>query len=420
MKIAKIFGREVLDSRGNPTVEADVYLEDGTWGQGKVPSGASVGSHEAHELRDGDTKRYGGLGVQKAVANINDVIAHDLVGLDVEDQRMLDTRMIALDGTANKEHLGANAILAVSIALIKAASISHKMPLYKYIGGADAKTLPIPLMNVINGGKHALDSTDFQEFMIVPGGAESFNHAMQMGLEIYYQLKNLIKDKGLSTNVGDEGGFGLNKASSKQALDLLMSAISKTGYQAGKDVWLALDLASDEFYKDGIYNFEKENLQLNNQQMQSYLADLANSYPLYSIEDPLYEDDWSGYQSLTAAMGKRLQIVGDDFFVTNAGRLQKGIDEKCCNAILIKPNQIGTVTETIDTVQLAKQNGFAAVISHRSGETTDTFIADLSVALGTGQIKTGSPARGERTAKYNQLLRIEEDLGAGARFVGIG
>lgn len=420
MKITKIIGREILDSRGNPTVEADVHLEDGTLGRAAVPSGASVGTYEAHELRDGDSKRYGGLGVLKAVANINDTIAHDLNGLDVEDQRTLDHRMIALDGTTTKEHLGANAILAVSMALLKAAAESAHQPVYRYIGGEMSHTLPVPLINVINGGRHAVGSTDIQEFMIVPTGAETFHQAMQMGMEIYQTLEQIMKDKNWPTTVGDEGGFGIKAAKNEEALTLLVQAMDKTGYKPGHDVMLALDVASSEFYENGSYVVKSENRTLTSDEMSSWMAELSQKYPIFSIEDPLHEDDWPGYQKLTASLGQKLQIVGDDLFVTNPVRLQKGIEERAANAILVKLNQIGTVTETIDTVRLAKDNGYAAIISNRSGETIDSFIADLAVALGTGQIKTGSVARSERTAKYNQLLRIAEELGPVADYASLG
>ncbi len=397
-----------------------MHLEDGTLGRAAVPSGASVGTYEAHELRDGDSKRYGGLGVLKAVANINDTIAHDLNGLDVEDQRTLDHRMIALDGTTTKEHLGANAILAVSMALLKAAAESAHQPVYRYIGGEMSHTLPVPLINVINGGRHAVGSTDIQEFMIVPTGAETFHQAMQMGMEIYQTLEQIMKDKNWPTTVGDEGGFGIKAAKNEEALTLLVQAMDKTGYKPGHDVMLALDVASSEFYENGSYVVKSENRTLTSDEMSSWMAELSQKYPIFSIEDPLHEDDWPGYQKLTASLGQKLQIVGDDLFVTNPVRLQKGIEERAANAILVKLNQIGTVTETIDTVRLAKDNGYAAIISNRSGETIDSFIADLAVALGTGQIKTGSVARSERTAKYNQLLRIAEELGPVADYASLG
>jgi len=418
-KITKIIGREVLDSRGNPTVEADVHLENGAWGRATVPSGASVGLHEAHELRDQDPKRYGGLGVLKAVHNINDIIAHDLNGLHIEDQRALDNRLINLDGTANKEHLGANATLAVSMAMVRAAADAVHQPVYRYLGGQLAKVLPVPLMNIINGGKHASDSIEFQECMIVPSGAETFRQAMQMGMEVYHSLWRLIDAKGLSTTIGDEGGFGLQGVTNEDALKLIIQAIEKANYRPGKDIWLALDVAASEFYEDGQYVMKRENKTFSPDQMRSYVQDLVNRYPLFSVEDPLHQDDWAGFASLTRDLGHGLQIVGDDLFVTNPERLQHGIDQQCANAILIKLNQIGTVTETIDTVNLAKEHHYATIISNRSGETVDPFIADLVVALGCGQIKTGAPARSERTAKYNQLLRIEEWLGTNAEYASI-
>lgn len=414
MKITRIIGREVLDSRGNPTVEADVYTEDGSRGRASVPSGASTGTHEAHELRDGDPKRYGGLGVLKAVANLNDIIAPDLVGLPIEDQRQLDERLIKLDGTENKDHLGANAILATSMALLKAAAQAHQLPVYRYLGGDKANLMPVPLMNIINGGKHAADSIDFQECMIAPIGAETYHQALQMGLEVYHALKDMIKSKGLSTTIGDEGGFGLQGATNEDALQLLVQAIEKASYTAGKDVFIALDPAASEFYAGGLYVMSRENKTLTPDQMRSYFVDLCGRFPIFSLEDPLFEDDWAGFTAITSELGEKVQIVGDDLFVTNMTRVQHGIDAKSANAVLIKPNQIGTVTETIDTVNLAKKHQYATIISHRSGETVDPFIADLCVALSCGQIKTGAPARSERTAKYNQLLRIEEWLGANA------
>ncbi len=418
-KITCIIGREVLDSRGNPTVEADVRLDDDSWGRATVPSGASVGAHEAHELRDDDKQRYNGLGVLGAVSNINNIIAHDLVGLEVDNQRALDERLIALDGTADKSHLGANAILATSIALVKAAAMARHQPIYRFLGSESANLLPVPMMNIINGGKHATDSIDFQECMIMPIGAENFQHALQMGLEIYHTLKDLISAKGLSTTIGDEGGFGLQGVTNDDALELMMQAIEKANYQAGKDVYLALDPASSAYYENGIYQMKRENKSFTPAEMQDYFMDLMSKYPIFSIEDPLFEDDWDGYAEFTAKVGAKVQIVGDDLFVTNQTRLQNGIAKKCANAILIKPNQIGTVTETINTITLAKKNNFATIISHRSADTVDPFIADLCVAFGCGQIKTGAPARSERTAKYNQLLRIEEMLGARARYADL-
>lgn len=419
MKIKHIFARQVLDSRGNPTVEADVLLEDGILGRGAVPSGASVGQYEAHELRDGDETKYGGLGVEIAVANVNDVIAHDLIGLDVEDQRMIDNRMIALDGTKNKEKLGANAILAVSIAAIKSAAISSKTDLCQYIGGGKASLLPLPMMNIINGGKHANNSTDFQEIMIAPVGANDFKQGMQIGLEVYYALKDIINKNNLMTTVGDEGGFAVPNITNDQAITLIVQAIQKAGYKPKQDVAIALDIASSSFYNNGYYTLASEKVRLDTKQMIEKVINLVNTYPIYSIEDPLSEDEWDGYKALTAAVGGRVQIVGDDLFVTNNERLQKGIDDKCGNAVLVKPNQIGTVSETMDCINLAKKNNYAAIVSHRSGETIDTFISDLVVGMGTGQIKAGAPARSERTAKYNQLLRIQEKLGPQARYASL-
>jgi enolase len=419
MKIKSVYARQILDSRGNPTVEADVLLEDGSLGRGAVPSGASVGKYEAHELRDDDKTKYGGLGVLNAVTNVNDVIAHDLVGMDALDQKTIDKRMIALDGTKNKEKLGANAILAVSIGCIKAAAASSNMDLFRYIGSARANILPLPMMNIVNGGKHANNSTDFQEIMISPVGAGDFKQAMQIGLEVYYALKDIIKKNNLMTTVGDEGGFAVPNISNDQAITLVVQAIQKAGYKPKQDVAIALDLASNSFFNNGFYELKSENLKLNTAQMIDKVVGLVNTYPIYSVEDPLEDDDWEGYMQLTAKIGDKVQIVGDDLYVTNQDRLQRGINEKSSNAILIKLNQIGTVSETIDCVNLAKANNFAAIISHRSGETTDTFIADLVVGLGAGQIKTGAPARSERTSKYNQLLRIQELLGADARFASL-
>lgn len=417
-KIQSIVGREILDSRGNPTVEAEVTLDDGAFGRASVPSGASVGTHEAHELRDNDPTRYGGQGVLKAIENINDIIAHDLVGLPAENQRTVDERLIALDGTATKEHLGANAMLAISVANVKAMAKSVHMPIYRYLGGEAANLLPLPLMNVINGGKHASDSTDFQEFMIAPIGAQSFHEAIQMCLEVYHSLKTLLIEQGVATTVGDEGGFGLPRAHNKDALDLLVKAIEKADYRAGHDVSLAIDLASSSFFQDDRYNMEREGIVMNAGEMQQFCADIIKEYPIYSIEDPFAEDDWGSFATFTAAHGGEVQVIGDDLFVTNPLRLARGVQEKSANAILIKLNQIGTVTETMDVIAQAKSAHFATVISHRSGETVDSFIADFAVGTSSGQIKTGAPARSERTAKYNQLLRIEEQLGTAARFAG--
>lgn len=416
-EVMHVFGREIMDSRGNPTVEAEVFLEDGAHGQAGVPSGASTGVHEAHELRDGG-ERYLGKGVLKAVKNINEEIADEIAGFEADDQRAIDAAMIALDGTENKSRLGANAILGVSIAVAKAAAESAGLPLYRYIGGPNAHILPVPMMNILNGGAHADSGVDVQEFMIAPIGAESFSEALRMGAEVYHTLKNVIKDKGLSTGLGDEGGFAPSVDSTKAALDLIVEAIKKAGLEPGKDVALALDAASSEFYdKDsGKYNFEGG--QHTAEDMAKVYEELISDYPIVSIEDPLQEDDWEGYTKLTAQIGDRVQLVGDDFFVTNPARLQEGIDKKAANALLVKVNQIGTLTETFDAVELAHRNQYHTMMSHRSGETEDTTIADLAVALGCGQIKTGAPARSERVAKYNQLLRIEQELGEAAVYAG--
>ena len=409
------FAREILDSRGNPTVEAEVFLDDGARGVAGVPSGASTGVHEAHELRDGG-ERYQGKGVLKAVENINEKIADELAGFEADDQRLIDQALIKLDGTDNKSELGANAILGVSIAAAKAAAESAALPLYRYIGGPNAHVLPVPMMNILNGGAHADSGVDVQEFMIAPIGAESFAEALRMGAEVYHSLKAVLKDKGLSTGLGDEGGFAPSVDSTKAALDVIVDAIKKAGFEPGKDVALALDVASSEFFKDGKYHFEGG--EHTAEEMSKVYEELIDEYPIVSIEDPLQEDDWDGYTTLTAAIGEKVQIVGDDFFVTNPARLQEGIDEKAANALLVKVNQIGTLTETFDAVELAHRNGYRTMMSHRSGETEDTTIADLAVALNCGQIKTGAPARSERVAKYNQLLRIEQELGGGAVYAG--
>mgnify|MGYP002712630620 CR=1 FL=1 len=413
--IMHIFAREILDSRGNPTVEVEALLADGSRGRAAVPSGASTGEHEAHELRDGD-ERYGGKGVQKAVDNVNEVIVDELAGLEADDQRIVDTLMLELDGTENKSKLGANAILGVSMAVAKAAADAAELPLYRYIGGPNAHLLPVPMMNILNGGAHADSGVDVQEFMIAPIGAESFREALRMGTEVYHALKSVLKAKNLSTGLGDEGGFAPSVGSTREALDLIVEAIEKAGYTPGKDVALALDVASSEFFEDGHYNFEGGRHTAD--EMAKVYAELVENYPIVSIEDPLDEDDWAGYTTLTAELGEKVQIVGDDFFVTNPKRLAKGIEEKAANALLVKVNQIGTLTETFDAVELAHRNGYRTMMSHRSGETEDTTIADLAVALGCGQIKTGAPARSERVAKYNRLLRIEEELGPAAEFAG--
>lgn len=415
-EIMHVFAREILDSRGNPTIECDVVLDDGSHGRAAVPSGASTGVHEAHELRDGG-ERYQGKGVQKAVTAVNEEIADRIAGMEADDLRLIDEAMIELDGTDNKSRLGANAILGVSMAVAKAAADSALLEFFRYIGGPNAHVLPVPMMNILNGGAHADSGVDVQEFMIAPIGAESFSEALRMGAEVYHTLKGVIKAKGLSTGLGDEGGFAPSVDSTKAALDLIVEAISQAGYTPGKDVALALDVASSEFYKDGAYHFEGGKHSA--EDMAAVYEELISNYPIVSIEDPLQEDDWEGYTTLTARIGDKVQVVGDDFFVTNPERLKKGIAEKAANALLVKVNQIGTLSETFDAVDLAHRNGYRTMISHRSGETEDTTIADLAVALGCGQIKTGAPARSERVAKYNQLLRIEEILGDAAEYAGV-
>ena len=417
--ITAVRGRQILDSRGNPTVEVDVTLEDGSMGRAAVPSGASTGAHEAVELRDGDKQRWGGKGVEKAVESVNGEIAEALTGLDAEDQGEVDASMIALDGTENKARLGANAILGASLACAKAAAASAGLPLYRYIGDSTANMLPVPMMNIVNGGAHADNKIDFQEFMVMPVGASSFSEALRCGTEIFHALKSALHSKGLSTSVGDEGGFAPNLGSAREGLDFVMRAIEAAGYKPGSDVLLALDCASTEFHRDGAYRMDGEGLALSSEEMVGYLAELASDYPIASIEDGMGEDDWAGWKLLTERLGNRVQLVGDDLFVTNVKRLAKGIEEGIANSILVKVNQIGTLTETIAAVRLAQGNGYTAVMSHRSGETEDSTIADLAVALCTGQIKTGSLARSDRTAKYNQLLRIEEDLGDRAVYPGV-
>ena len=413
--IMHVFAREILDSRGNPTVEAEVHLDDFSVGIAGVPSGASTGVHEAHELRDGGN-RYQGKGVLEAVKHVNNEIADKIVGFEADDQRVIDQTLIELDGTENKSKLGANAILGVSMAVAKAAAESSNLPLYRYIGGPNAHLLPVPMMNIVNGGAHADSGVDVQEFMIAPIGAETFAEALRLGAEVYHSLKSVVKSKGLSTGLGDEGGFAPSVGSTKEALDLIVEAIKKAGLEPGKDIALALDVASSEFYKDGKYHFEGG--EHTAEEMVKVYEDLISNYPIVSIEDPLQEDDWEGYTNLTAKIGDRVQIVGDDFFVTNPARLAKGIEEKAANALLVKVNQIGTLTETFDAVDLAHRAGYRTMMSHRSGETEDTTIADLAVALGCGQIKTGAPARSERVAKYNRLLRIELELGTAAVYAG--
>ncbi len=417
--IRSIKGREILDSRGNPTLEVEVELSDGTTGRAAVPSGASTGRYEAVELRDGDTARFSGQGVLKAVANVNEDIATAIVGMPATDQAAIDYKLIQLDGTANKSRLGANAILGPSLAAAHAAASLLGMPLYRYLGGATNYTLPVPMMNILNGGKHASGSTDFQEFMVVPAGASGFRHALQMGTEVYHSLKRVLADQGLNTNVGDEGGFAPALSSNKQAIEAVLSAIDRAGYQPGRDCFIALDPASSEFYEDGQYVLSREGTSLSSDQMVDYYAKWASSYPIISIEDGMAEDDWDGWQLLTDKLGNRIQLVGDDLYVTNVERLSRGISLKASNSILVKPNQIGTLTETIAAIQMAQQAGWTAVVSHRSGETEDTTIADLAVGLNTSLIKAGAPCRSERVAKYNRLLRIEDELGQRARFAGM-
>ena len=415
--IIDITGREILDSRGNPTVEVDVRLEDGSLGRAAVPSGASTGAHEAVELRDGG-KRYGGKGVEKAVAAVNGEIFDAIGGYDAEDQIKIDRTMIALDGTPNKARLGANAILGVSLAVAKAAAQATNLPLYRYVGGAKAQVLPVPMMNIINGGAHADNPIDFQEFMIMPVGAASFREALRMGAEIFHTLKKQLADAGHNTNVGDEGGFAPNLKSPDEALTFITKAVEKAGYKPGDDVFFALDPASTEFFKNGKYELEGEGKSLSPDEMVKVYADLCKRYPIVSIEDGMAEDDWAGWKGLTDAVGKTVNLVGDDLFVTNVKRLKQGIDQQTANAILIKVNQIGSLTETLDTVEVAHKAAYKAVMSHRSGETEDSTIADLAVATNCGQIKTGSLARSDRLAKYNQLLRIEEQLGDAAVYAG--
>ncbi|MEZ5345690.1 MAG: phosphopyruvate hydratase [Pyrinomonadaceae bacterium] len=417
--IEDVWAREILDSRGNPTLEAEVMLETGETGRAAVPSGASTGENEAVELRDGDKSRYLGKGVTQAVNNVNDKIAFELEGLDALDQTIVDETLLALDGTDNKSHLGANALLAVSLATARAAATFLQIPLYRYIGGANAKVLPTPMMNIINGGSHADNNVDFQEFMIMPVGAESFSEALRAGAEVFHNLKKVLSGRGYSTAVGDEGGFAPNLKSNEEAVETILEAIEMAGYTAGEDILLALDPASSEFYEDGNYVFKKsDGRRLSSTEMADYWTDWCDKYPIISIEDGMAENDWDGWKYLTDKIGDRVQLVGDDLFVTNVEFLQKGIDVGAGNSILIKVNQIGTLTETLDAIELAKTNNMTAVISHRSGETADTFIADLAVATNAGQIKTGSLSRSDRIAKYNQLLRIEEDLDSAAKYLG--
>ncbi|WP_209329873.1 phosphopyruvate hydratase [Lunatimonas salinarum] len=420
--IQTIHARQILDSRGNPTVEVDVFTDSGAFGRAAVPSGASTGVHEAVELRDDDKSVYMGKGVLKAVANVNDVIAPELVGFDVFEQNHIDQLMISLDGTKNKSKLGANAILGVSLAVAKAAAMEAGQPLFRYVGGVNANTLPVPMMNILNGGSHADNAIDFQEFMVMPAGAQSFSESLRMGTQIFHHLKSVLKAKGLSTNVGDEGGFAPNLRSNVEAVEVVLQAIEKAGFRPGEDVFIAMDAASSEFYDEerGLYVFKKSTGdELTSQQMADYWKDWVAKYPIKSIEDGMHEDDWNGWKLMTDSVGDKIQIVGDDLFVTNVERLQTGIEKQIANALLVKVNQIGSLTETINAVDLCHRNKYKSVMSHRSGETEDATIADLAVALNTGQIKTGSASRSDRMAKYNQLLRIEEQLGESAYFPGL-
>jgi enolase len=420
LEIDDIVAREILDSRGNPTLEVDVLVEDGSIGRAAVPSGASTGVHEAVELRDGEQDRYLGKGVLKAVSNVNDLISEELIGANVFEQCNIDNLMIELDGTENKGKLGANAILAVSMAVAKAAANAIGLPLYKYLGGVHASVLPVPLMNIINGGAHADNNLDVQECMIVPVGGADFSESLRMGVEIFHHLKKLLGSRKLTTTVGDEGGFAPHLSSNEQALELILEAIAMANYKAGEDVMLALDVAASEFYKNNVYDLKGENKKFSSAEMIDYLSYLAGKYPIISIEDGLAEDDWEGWKSLTEKLGKKVQLVGDDLFVTNPVRLSRGIENQVGNSILIKVNQIGTLTETFAAVEMAKRAGYTSIISHRSGETEDSIIADIAVATGSGQIKTGSASRSDRIAKYNQLLRIEEQLGEEAKYLGRG
>lgn len=416
--ITEVYAREVLDSRGNPTVEVEVYTESGAFGRALVPSGASTGEYEAVELRDGDKSRYLGKGVQKAVDNVNNIIAEEIIGFDVTDQVGIDQTLIALDGTENKGKLGANAILGVSMAVAHAAADHLGLKLYQYLGGFNAKQLPVPMMNILNGGEHADNNVDIQEFMIMPVGAPNFKEALRMGTEIFHSLKAVLKDKGYNTAVGDEGGFAPNLKSNEEALQTIVEAIEKAGYKPGEQVKLAMDVAASEMYKDGKYHLKGEGIVRTSEEMVAWYEELVNKYPIISIEDGLDEDDWEGHKLLTERIGDRVQLVGDDLFVTNTKRLARGIEEGVGNSILIKVNQIGTLTETFDAIEMAKRAGYTAVISHRSGETEDSTIADIAVATNAGQIKTGAPSRTDRVAKYNQLLRIEDELGDTAQYLG--
>lgn len=417
--IESIYAREVLDSRGNPTVEVEVYLDDGAFGRAIVPSGASTGEHEAVELRDGEKDRYGGKGVLKAVSAVNETLAEELIGLSVFDQKAIDMLMVELDGTSNKGKFGANAILGVSMAIAHAAANSVGLPLYAYMGGAHAHVLPVPMMNIMNGGKHAIGSTDFQEFMVMPVGAPTFREAVRWGVEIYHALKKVIHDRGLSTTVGDEGGFAPSLGNNQAALDVIMEAIEKAGYKAGEDIFIALDPAASEIYKDGYYHLDIEGKKLTGEEMVDFWADWCDRYPIISLEDGLAENDWENWSRLVRRVGDRVQIVGDDLLVTNVEKVKRAIEEKAATSLLFKVNQIGTLSEAFAAAQLAQRHNMTVVTSHRSGETEDTTIADLSVALNAGQIKTGAPARTDRVAKYNQLIRIEEELGAAATYAGM-
>ena len=418
-RITATQAREILDSRGNPTVEVDIYLSSGVVGRAAVPSGASTGEHEAVELRDDEKDRYLGKGVQKAVKNVNDVIAPEIMGLDALDQRLIDQTMIALDGTQNKSNMGANAILGVSLAVAKAAAGALEMPLYRYIGGANAHILPVPMMNIINGGEHADNNVDIQEFMVMPAGAETFSEALRMGTEVFHALKSVLKGKGMNTAVGDEGGFAPNLGSNEEAIEVILESVKNAGYEAGKDILIAMDAASSEFYADGKYTMGAEaKPEKSAKEMIAFWGDLCDKYPIVSIEDGLDENDWTGWKALTDSLGDKVQLVGDDLFVTNTEYLKRGINEGVGNSILVKVNQIGTLTETLEACQMAHRAGYTTVISHRSGETEDATIADIAVALNAGQIKTGSASRSDRIAKYNQLLRIEEELGTQAAFLG--
>ena len=417
--ISEVRAREILDSRGNPTVEVEIMTELGSVGMAAVPSGASTGVHEAAELRDGDARRYNGKGVTQAVDNVNEELGPELIGMDVLDQLGIDRLLTEIDGTENKSRLGANAILGISLAAAKAAADELGVPLYRYIGGVNAHVMPVPMFNILNGGEHAKDSTDFQEFMVMPAGASSFGECLRWGAEIYHSLRNVLAEKGMNTNVGDEGGFAPSLETNAMAVEVILEAIEKAGYRPGEDVWIALDPAASEFYRDGQYVLEREGRTLSSDEMVSFWQDWADRYPIVSLEDALHEDDWDGWTKLVAAIGDRVQIVGDDLLVTNVRRVQKAIDLRAANSLLCKVNQIGTLTEAIAAVDMSHRAGWTTVVSHRSGETEDSTISDIVVGLNTGQIKTGAPARSDRVAKYNQLLRIEENLGANASFAGL-